>query len=396
MGQRSSLTAQGIVAANGTITLKFDPPPQGYVNTGTVTVYNSPNGAIWNVNVGAPTTVPGAAQVVAPVVNTKGTAPIGGIQCNSSEVLTLTSSGLNPGLVVNAVFAFVQDVEGRVEGVAPSAPGQGIFQSGDARVAAFGQISVPFQTFSSTISIPLLAGERSLVFLGYNVTPGHAQFTNLEILVSGNNSLVNWTGNLGYTTSSIGNPIAQVNSYEPLTIPIYGVEDTVAFMQLSGFGSVSGTALIQYVILALPDAVLTGSQANPLIVQQVSPTTPAEALAGVFFDAIVAGTKDTAVTAIPAAANTNATLTPAPLAGALFRVGTISVTQGSNTAGSFQILGATSGNIYMISGLPTSNNNPNVFPFDAQVNEALFCQASVSPVRFTTYYRELALVNNLI
>jgi hypothetical protein len=385
VANRQFLTGEGTVDSSGNCVITIPNNSIAEYFTGTLTVYDSLPSLQWTVVLNGIS-----------IDILKGTSSVGGIQMGPNDSLSLTASNLLPyvGTTYHCTFACISTPASNTDLLVPGHDTiQSLFQSGDARIAATGQISTPFESFSSSININLLPGERSLVFLGW-LASGHAQFTNLEIILSGNQSLINWTGNNGFTTASISNPIASVNSFEPLTIPIYGIEDQTAQMQLAGFGSVGGTALINYVILALPDAVLTGSQSNPLIVAQQDFLPSAEGLAGILLGSLVAGTKDTPVSVAGSATGVTA-FVPAPAASSLYRIGTISLFNNGASSG-FILQGHTSTTPYVQVG-PLAGGTNLLIPFDAQLGEGLDINSITSVSwRVTTYYRELALVPNLI
>ena len=91
-GQVLSEGAQGTVAADGTCTITFAPPSLGWVNTGTISVIDSPAATSWMVNMGG-----------LPVLTALGQNPVT-LQARTGEVVALSATGLAAGTTYHAVW----------------------------------------------------------------------------------------------------------------------------------------------------------------------------------------------------------------------------------------------------------------------------------------------------
>lgn len=100
--------AQAVVAANGTVTLSFGSPGQGYTWTGTVSVLNATGAEQWQVGVGG-----------IPWVAFLGASPAGPIQADGGGVIQITGSGLTPGVTYQAVLIGSVDPTSQASPVAP-------------------------------------------------------------------------------------------------------------------------------------------------------------------------------------------------------------------------------------------------------------------------------------
>lgn len=99
MIQRLYQQVQGIVSAAGTVVLTMPPVPQALMWTGSVSLSTSAEnalaitGGLWT-----------AARNGQPLVTYGGTGVVADVQLVSQEVLTITGSGLKPGIIITAVW----------------------------------------------------------------------------------------------------------------------------------------------------------------------------------------------------------------------------------------------------------------------------------------------------
>lgn len=357
-------TGQGTATATGTVTVPIlGPCPAGSVMTGTVTITNAPPASQWSVLVSG-----------SPIDTTSGSASCAGVQLEGGETLSLTGTGLAPGVTYQAIYTGIID---------------------DAEYA---EITVPGHDTVSTLSSPSFIGQAFASTLGtptvtptFSIPPGATALMASVSYVQG----ATGSGTLTVTGATSGYPVMN-QALAPGTGPIttgyvfYGLldlNDSAINVFLQAVGLSTSITVSFYAVFGgeifIPSGPVT-------IVQQPFVATPN--LAGILLGATVAGTKDTAVN-IGFATVGPTTLTPSPPAGALYRVGTIS----GNAVGAttFTVTGAVSGNSYVRQALAAAGSF--VVPFDAQVGELLQVgQSAAVQLNMTTYYREIAQVPNLI
>lgn len=113
MIQRLIKATSGIVKNDGTVVLKFEQIPQSLCWTGTLSVTNATGSEKWTANVGIGSSNDQAwGQFF-------GASQFGPIQAISSEVLSISASGLTPGVIYNASFIGTSSDVGEVPFVSP-------------------------------------------------------------------------------------------------------------------------------------------------------------------------------------------------------------------------------------------------------------------------------------
>lgn len=350
---RQNIVGQGVVSAAGVCVITFNPPPMGYTLTGAVSVYDSPTAASWQIALSG--TI---------IDITSGASSVGNIQIQGADVLTLTASNLLPfaGQTFHANFIALSQQDEYSTPIIPS----------------HDSLVLP-STYDSTVLVNKQvvngngSGTANFVVSGLSIATKYLKiyWTSTSII----DTSVVITGN---TTGIIYSTIPFIQTFGPITAPQGGIID--AYVE----SALDTAVTISFPQLNVGQAITVWVAGSP-----ISPLAHLDDGQVANMTDVNHWTADTPATAIPSAANTNAVLIPNPPTGTLYRMGTLTVAQGSNTAGSFQLSGIGSGTVYLVTGLPSTDNGTNVIPFDVQLSEGLNCQATVSPVRFTTYYRSL-------
>jgi hypothetical protein len=341
--QRVIQEKQAVVDTTGKCTITFDPPPMGYVLTGTITLQGAPSGSIWQIF--------NAGQLIDIVADV---SSITNIQAFTNETITATSSNLNPGSNINAVFvASLSTDNGTIPIVTPGHDTPG-YNGGYARLAASGLGPGAFNFL-----VNLQATDRSLAIMlksaGSNI-----------LSVVGQTTGFNWAS-LVPASSLLTDGTAAFS-----LIPVYGGIDSQVKISVGGAG---GT----YTIIALPDEITPGfSNRSPTII------------AG----GLDAGVVDAPSTVTCTIVGTQLTLVPAPAAGKINRIGTVTI-DGQAPAALTQValVGVTSGKTYMEIQVPTAGAFPPI-PCDMQVNEAInaLVVSGTVPQAINTYYRVMTSI----
>lgn len=104
------MQGQGIVDGSGNCEIDFLAPPTGLIYTGSITVYDSPVTALWQVLVSG-----------VPTDKISGTQTCGGIQVGTNDIITLTAGGLQQfiGQTFHATYAVVASPEDNTVLIAP-------------------------------------------------------------------------------------------------------------------------------------------------------------------------------------------------------------------------------------------------------------------------------------
>lgn len=242
-------TKQGTVTAGGVCTITFDPPPIGTIFTGTVTVTDSDNGIIWTLKHGA-----------AVVTTVTASTPLPSVQAVATEQVSLTASNLVAGKVYTATWVGIASDDFATELVGPDQGTLQIITTGAARVAA------PLANHnlgpgSVLITVQLLPNERSLVIVG-------EVFLNPPLNAIAYSVIGNQTGTVygsGFWNGGVSTNPAALPAF---TCPAYGSADTSVNVSFSPNGGFSSVLTVE--ILAVPDEVALGTQANPEFVVPVA------------------------------------------------------------------------------------------------------------------------------
>lgn len=319
-------------------------PSTGQFYTGTLTVYDSPQTALWTVVINGQT-----------IDATTGLASIAGIQIGSSDELVIQSSALAAyvGTTFHATLSCVATSAGDTDLIIPG---------------------------HDTLINGLIESSPSVVVLGTLNTNAGSGLHTLSVVLP--NPLYMW---LGVTVETGG--------FNPMPNPTDVVNvDSGSFGIISNDAEIAETEWYQGQLPPIPsrlggiDPVImqyTNNGPSPKWVTLFASTEPLLPVANA--DA------DTAVSKVNSVANTNTVLTPAPTTGLLTRVGTITFYNATGAAGTLSITGVTSGNIYVF--LPYAISPAGlIIPFDVQANESLQCASSTVATRVTTYYRTVPQV----
>lgn len=244
--------AQGIVNANGTITFTFNPPPQGTVQTGTISIPTSPPATKWSVNINGTT-----------VTSILGANPAGGIQVFPNEVLTVVGTNLIPGNVYNAVYSGVAGDIDEVSAIAPAAATQNLISGGSANLLYSG-VYIPGTSFP--LELNLQTTTRSLL-----IAAATSSAVGILPVVVGNNSGINWASLMAPAAGSViaGGGLLSYPLPAALNMPCYGIIDTSVSIQFKA----PVNAGITIYIAEMPDEIILGGPEQPVITQDTLLTT---------------------------------------------------------------------------------------------------------------------------
>lgn len=238
---------QATVNAQGVASFTFDPPPLGSISTGTLSVFNSDNGTLWQLLL--------SGQQIYTII---GNNPCANVQAWPNETLTLTASGLKPGTIYTASWIGITDDASNVDIVFPGGTQQ-VINSAAIRVAASSRQSNLPQNASDTITVPLLPNERSIVLLGkFTNAPGSS---TLLVDVIGNVTGNAYAGREQWPFVVLQS--AAGARLPPFTIPAYGIEDTSIQITITNTNVQENDIL--WSVLAMPDEVILGSEGNSLL-----------------------------------------------------------------------------------------------------------------------------------
>lgn len=230
-GFKKTVQGQGVVDSSGNCRIPFPPAASGTIESGSVTIYDSPIGIVWMELLNN--------QVVDTVV---GQSTCGNIQRNGADVLEFVTSGLtgNIGQAIHATFFCVVTPEELTNLVIPghdSLPTPGTYVRQVVNGVNYTISGGPPHTFN----INLLASDQSLI-IGVGVGSGPATFTVTGV-----------TTQVAYLTGW------QLFSGQEVAIPCYGQLDITVQIQITG---ITGNAIIT--IAAMPDDVQMGSNNQPI------------------------------------------------------------------------------------------------------------------------------------
>ena len=251
--------SQGLTNAAGICTITFEPPPLGYTQTGSITIYGSPLGALWTINLGG-----------VPVDNTVGNATVGNIQCQGTDVITLVAPNLRPGVIIQASYVGIMDISANVPFVGPNTDSGQAFISGAARVALlinnYDLNNQPLTAFAFN----LLPTERSIVVVPSPHANNQSTAGGWDITYTASGGITNAT--YGGKTNTEQN-VALGSVINTVALPLYGLADPIGNLFISGApdGVTGSPALMNFIILAVPDEITTGTTpGSPTYVELVS------------------------------------------------------------------------------------------------------------------------------
>jgi hypothetical protein len=278
---RQVLTQQATVQADGTCTFTFDPPPMGYASTGSLCVYNSDSTTKWTISVAG-----------TPVAVTVGPSTVSNVQAFTNETITITASGLSPGIIYNATFTARVDIDSNVQIVTPfsvpatvdisggnitadittgtvnigndvgvqNAAGTILVQGGDQSVALDQVVTIPvtatYGTWQTTISnVPIKPTDRSVVCCFDNFTFPSGVISFLYASVTGHQSGFFY----GESQAASGQAISYGNP-ATIAVPCYGSKDTSVDITITIVGefTVAGNLECNLLVISVPDEAVAG------------------------------------------------------------------------------------------------------------------------------------------
>lgn len=224
IGAKKNISGNGVVDSNGNIEIDFPPTPSGMVQTGSVTIYDSPSGVQWNVKVS------GIQTDVA-----QGSQTVGGVQVGNGEILTVTGAGLGAfiGQTFHATFAVVEAPEGYSDLITP---GHDAYNA----LTTYTRIVYNQHTLASSIFFSLQPQDRAVIIVLFASQPGDS---------GGNAVALTSTTAIDYLAAAIARrPLAAVGIATPIIVPVFGAIETQP-LRLDMINT-SGT---QVVVMATPD-----------------------------------------------------------------------------------------------------------------------------------------------
>lgn len=164
MAQRQILTQQAIVKADGSCTFTFPDPPSGYAFTGSVSVYNSGTTTVWTIAIAG-----------TPMATVIGTSSLGGIQQFGNEIMTISATGLSPGVIYNASYTASFDTEQNTPITAPDTAVQSLqIAAGSVTASISGTVNTNI-TGGSVVVSSITTGTVDIGTVTGQVTVGGAQ-----------------------------------------------------------------------------------------------------------------------------------------------------------------------------------------------------------------------------
>lgn len=234
-GFKKTIQGVGVVDSTGTCRIAIPPAASGTIETGSVTIYDSPGSAIWMKVLNG--------QIVDTVV---GQSTCGNIQVNGADVLEFVTTGLTgfvttPPTSFHATFFCVVTREAVTNLVIPGHDSLPSIQLPPRQIingVNYTASGGPAHTFN----IPLLTSDQSLL-IGVGTGSGPAVFT-----VTGNQTQI------AYVVSY------QLYGGQCITIPAYGGLDTTVQVQITG---ITSNAIVT--IAGMPNFAQVGSAVQPIM-----------------------------------------------------------------------------------------------------------------------------------
>jgi hypothetical protein len=185
MSQRLIQSATSVVGADGKVILVFSPTPMSSVWTGSVSIPDSPSGAIWQARI-----------LNNPWGTWGGASPFGPIQCWGGEQLTILASNLPPGLNLAAIWTGMSEDESIDSPTPVPMPNSPLISTTSAIIKS-PTVGTPgaVKNISPTHDTVLPDdGKNSIVSTAvYNVS----NFQSLDVII--NNTSLSLGENIGYT-----------------------------------------------------------------------------------------------------------------------------------------------------------------------------------------------------
>lgn len=177
-----------LAASDGSGSCRFDPPTQGFVLTGTISVTAAPGGALFTVTVGS-----------VPVQTGLGSSPLGPIQSIANQAVAVVAMGLVPGQVYQVTWSADLENDTTAQTAVPAAASTTVTLSPQVS-QIFQKSYTPSNPPPGSLTVTPVPGARSLIIeWAVDVAIGAS-----EIAVIGNQSNIAYFG----TTLSSG-PLLQ-------------------------------------------------------------------------------------------------------------------------------------------------------------------------------------------
>ena len=301
MSQRLIQSATSVVGADGKVILVFSPTPMSSVWTGSVSIPDSPSGAIWQARI-----------LNNPWGTWGGASPFGPIQCWGGEQLTILAGNLPPGLNLAAIWTGMAEDEsvdsptpvpmpnsplisttssiiksptvgtpGAVKNISPThdtvLPDDGknsIVSTAVYNVSNFQSLDVIINNTSLT------AGENiGYTFLWYDAPNANDGTQNAPIPSSSGPFVVGKTSGLHWrvpvlapflqisvkarTYSTVSYQIVMRGLATPLAVPVCSLSDNLVFVPAGATGALPGQLIIDTIGCTVGGALINaGSQVN--------------------------------------------------------------------------------------------------------------------------------------